>query len=777
MPNHQAWSLRELILAAMAVALVFFVNGAVPFLMMPTLGQAVWSMGFAQSFANGPLFDFYAHDFGIPDPAAIAFGLAGAWPASLLIRLGLHPSDAYAAMAALWLGLAMFSAYQIARRVGATRSIALLGAVAWMCQPIIWAHAGYSMVSLGIALLSFYFLATFRLFLIESESPKVPRLAVAIYSAAAIVSVFMDGYSFMMFAVGSSILLFHSYLTRPEIRGILVKVGIPAHVISFGLAYLLYSTYIGKSNFEAQPIDFFRGWGLDLAFIAIPTKGTLWLPDLLGLSLNRSDELYFGDGSVWMTTFSLPVLLLGFVAWWRARRHLKLATGVFLIAVFGFYMALGPSLKINSTKPESLQLSHPRQQSNQMPSELAVAPTGNAWISEKLPGFNVMRASYRWSALGIFAFWLLVMIWMTRTDEKNRRIWLLGLVGMIFLSLPDFQKRWQGAADAREMFQQIDLDLVAELHERIHPDEIVAFIPWRNDFIANYLAPKAGFRTFNIGGDKNLDMAQSKWPPEMLSLGEELNPSKAQTGVKMLIDGSADVLLIPYFHMVWSAHYGLCTDQTTARLSDRQKEKMQNIPGFIWPAERRAELSPVVDVLRKLPYLEVADSPLFATVRLLPEFSGQENRNALLSTILLDIKYPITIGANFKEAGYIFGSGWHALEEHHVWSTAHAQLLLPIPKDCESKNCDAVLHLAVFGASQQHPVTVSFESMNHGKQWNEKIVAISDDTLAVRVPLAGAKVKQEISISVPEATSPQLLNRSSDSRVLGIALQRIEQTN
>jgi hypothetical protein len=777
MPENQTWNLRDVIFASLAIVFVLFVHGAIPFLMLPTLGQAVWATGFSQSLANGPLFNFYAHDFGIPKPAAIAFGLAGAWPASLLIRLGLHPADAYAGMAALWLGLAMFSAYQIARRFGATRSISLLGAVTWMSMPIIWAHAGYSMVSLGIALLSFYFLATFRLFLLDSESTRTLPTAIPLYFAAAIVSVFMDGYTFMMFATGSSILLVYSLIMRPEIRPALIKIAIPVHMASFALAYLLYSTYIGKSNFEPQSIDFFRGWGLDLSFIAIPTKGVLWLPDLLGFSLKRTDELYFGDWSVWKTTFALPVLLLGLLAWWHARRNVRISTGVLLVAVFGFYMALGPSLKINSIKPESLQISHPRQQSNLMASELAVIPTGNAWLSEKMPGFNVMRASYRWSALGIFALWLLIMIRVSRTDQEIKRIWLMGLFAVILFNLPDFQKRWQDGIDGRDMFQQIDRELVGELRQHIRPADTAAFIPWRNDFFANYLAPKIGFRTFNIGGDKNLAAAQTGWPPEMLALGGEIDADNALAAVKMLIDGTADVLVVPYFHMLWSPHLWPCLDQSTAKLSDEQNEDISSIPGFICPSERRDELQHVILALRDSPYVEVLESELFATVRLRPEFSGEENRSALISSIFGGITYPIALGSGFKACPYVLREGWNALEAHHVWSQAAAKLMLPVPKDCETRVCDAVLKFAVFGANSQRPVSVIFDSADQEWPWTEKIVANSGETIEVRVPLSGIRGRREVSISIPDATSPQVMSGSPDARVLGIALQRIDLIN
>ena len=62
-----------------------------------------------------------------------------------------------------------------------------------------------------------------------------------------------------------------------------------------------------------------------------------------------------------------------------------------MVATLGFKMAWGPSLKINSIKPEQMQINSPHQQSALMPAELAILRTGNAWVSESIPGFNVMR--------------------------------------------------------------------------------------------------------------------------------------------------------------------------------------------------------------------------------------------------------------------------------------------------------------------------------------------------------------------------------------------------
>ena len=578
-------------LAALAVlALLLAMHGAVPFLATPTLPQAVWTTSFSQSFANASMLTLHAANIGAPQPAAIAFGLAGAWPAGLFIYAGLHPADAYAAMAGLWLSVAFFCADRLARLAGAAPAAAVGGAALWLSMPMVWAHSGYSMLGLGFALLPFYFLCALLVLLRGTHA--------AFYPLACVVAVFMDGYSFVMFAAGASVLGAWLYWRLPERRRPIARRALPLHVGSLALAAGLYVLYVGTASFPPMPLDAFRTWGLDLAFFAVPTEGWHWIPDALGWSAARSEERFFGDASIWRTTFALPLVLAALWAWWKLRRVSALATGLLLALVLGFYLSLGPSLKVQATYTGA-------EHGKAMTEAQALGPTGSAWLSTRVPGLRDMRAAYRWLALTVFSAWLLLVLWLA--SGKRAPLVAAAIVGI--LNLPHPAEKWAEDRRNRDMFLRLDADLLADLGRFVRPNERIAFLPYGNDILGAYLAARLAAVSYNIGGDKNVAQAYRHWPETLRQIPmDAVEPGLPAQALLLLARGEADTVIVSYVDLLWGSHR--------------------------WPSppEHAARLRPVVTAIERAGLGRVTDRKWYALVRLAGE-GGPAAETAVLRVL------------------------------------------------------------------------------------------------------------------------------------------------
>lgn len=643
-----------------AWSLVLVIHGAVPYLLTPTMGQAVWSTGFSQSYANQSLWAIYATNFGAPEPAAIAFGLPGAWVTGLFLRLGLPPPDAYTAMVACWMTLAMVFAYALARQWAVKPGLAIWAAVCWMSMPIAWAHAGYSMLSIGIALLPMYFFFALKLFAQWADTEDRPEPNTTFwklfYPLVCILAVFMDGYTFMFFAVGASFLAaWWWWKASAAVRKQLALKALPLHVLSLVGAYLLYGAFVGKAGYTAAPLEVFRGYGADLTFFGIPTHGMHWLWDSLGWTELRTERRFYGDRSVWITTFSLPLIL---AAIWASRRVLgvhKLTGGLLLVTVFGFYMALGPSLKLNSVKvPEDTN-----QINRLMPADLALAPTGSGLLSEHLPGFNNMRASYRWTALGVFGAWsLLVLASSTSANRRASRTAVALFSVVIVCNLPNLPKAWAENRLHRSMFFQLETDLVDDMRQVLSPGQRVAFLPWRNDFLVNYLAARLDIVSFNIGGDKNLESAQRFWPKVLREFpGETYDPLFASRVGRLLASKQADVVVLPYIDMLIAAHR--------------------------WPDEslHKAEVHSVVEFLQGTSLFEVTHRDRYVAVRIAPKYQDWSTADLLAKVhstqcALAPCKEPVHSADNSSSMKVYLLDGWSSPEDWGQWSDGDSSSVL-----------------------------------------------------------------------------------------------------
>lgn len=732
--------LMKVAAAIAAFALVLVVHAALPGIAMPTLGQAIWTTSFSQSFANAGMMAIHAHGIGYPQTAAISLGLAGALPCAWLIDLGFSPADAYSGMVAIWLGVAFSGAMVLSRRYGATAYMAALLAALWLCTPMVWAHVDYSMVSLGMALLPTYTWSTLRSFSV------VDKRGALLLILAALVAAFMDGYTFVMFAFVSGVLCMAALISpkQPGVRRLLLSRAIPLHVLAFGIALVGYRAYVHGGDYTPAPLEMFRAWGMDITFAAWPTFGEFWLWDALHLGSERTGRLFYGDASVWATTFGAPLLLVAGYAAWRRRREAMTVTWL-VVALLAFFLSLGPSLKVDSRKP-------PGSVDVLMPAAAAVSPTGSAVLSEHVPGFRLMRATYRWAALGYLACWMLVVIALS--DRRFGRAGVAyAIAGLMLLAfMPHPLRNLRDGVVYRQMAASIETDWIGALRNA-NLGPVVAFDPYGNDFLAAYTASRLNISTFNIGGDKNLEQAMEHWPAEMSALGDPGQPASAAS-IEAFLLKTGDQVVIPYVDLLQSAHYWPCSPvdaldaSTTHRSGPVSSACVENL---------RARYAPTIESLRLSPFVEVEDGPLFAIVR---AFKAADKPT-----------YPIVAS---RDGGHVLTDGWYGREAAFRWSGPAATLALPVPPECRVSLCSAVLSFDVFAASKSRHVDVIVQTLDE-PAWETSVVADgSTSTLSLTLPLEGSNGIRRFEIKVPQAMSPSQLSGVQDARKLGIALRRID---
>lgn len=597
-------------LLTLALALTLFLYGAIPLLSMPTLGQALWTSAFAESFAKQSLIAIHASHFGIPEPAAISFGLAGAWIESLFIRMGMLPADAYSCMNALWLTIALFSAYKLVRHFGAGSSLAILAAAAWMSMPIGWGHTGFSMLSLGIALMPFYFLSTVKLHS-NNGGDRASLIKLSLFCMLCnVVAAFMDGYTFVMFVVGTSLLFGMSFLFLPSHRRHLMLVCAPVHLVAIGAAYAFYRTYIG-GTYSGNYSFFYSLTGIYACDVLIPPKETFLIFNLLKLKLS-------GQNSISTSFFCLPLLITSVIVFLAKPAHRKLMLCLWAVAAISFYLSLGPAMKIPYASPvKAFSLFDPAP-SCAKPSSTYLLKTGNDLIYKNVPGFNSMRVTARWMTLVIFMIWFSVVASIKQGSPKNRLI-AASLMAVIALNIPSPLTWWKYSTKYRDMFVQLETDLISPLKQLVSPNELIAFLPWGNDAIAPYVAAEADFRTFNIAGDKNVLWVKDRWPKAFAELGSLVYDSlKATAAPKiefLLREGGTTGIVFIHIGRMWERDMLPC-DTMGARDPALKRQPRGN--GFLCPQQWLVNDQPVIDELDKNPALTVRREKYFTLVRLKP---------------------------------------------------------------------------------------------------------------------------------------------------------------
>jgi hypothetical protein len=745
------------------------VNGAVPFVGMPTMGQAASMMGYAQAFADQHWYAIHARSFGYPVPTSLATGLPLAWLAGWFVRMGAQTYDAYAAAVAFWLVAGYVGAYRLAKHLGATVILATLAAATWMTLPMVWAHQSYSSLALGMALLPLYLYSALILFdpLVASTWRK--GCAATIFVALCVVALFMDGYTFMMFALASAVLFAFQLITLPSTWLAITKKALPAYFVGFVGAYLLYTAYMGRSAFAPAPLEFFRAWAIDLTFLVKPSQGQFWFWDFLGWSSSRSDAMLFGDASTWLTTFALPLSIVGLGCFLAVRKYERRAWLLLVVALVGLYFSLGPTLKVDAVKPAGT--SGPFMQA-----ESGVMSTGNAFVSEHVPGFRAMRASYRWEALFLLGMWGLVVLGAARAPSRYKLVWMGVYVLLIVSTMPHLTDMWNDYRSYRRDLATIDRDVATPLASRLSTGSKIFFVPFSNDVMANYLSPRLHVISYNVGGDKQIEIAREKWPANLQTFAMNRFESGDLPAIRAaLLSHDADAVIVPYFDSLWAAHLWPCVAEAKGFSASTLALFAAN-RGFLCPAEIRAAYKHNVDALRQDTLLSVDDQPLFAIVTLKPKYATGTGRRIARASQLSGVHYPLDVINDGDAAEAVLGNGWNDREPANRWSKQRADLTIPVPEGCEKGGCAVVLRVLAFAATSKRPVSVSMTVADvPGMAVPAVNETMTDDAVhLVEVPIPEGRSDVTLHVEVPSATSPAALGMSVDPRILGVSLLGID---
>jgi hypothetical protein len=139
-----------------------------------------------------------------------------------------------------------------------------------------------------------------------------------------------------------------------------------------------------------------------------------------------------------------------------------------------------------------------------------------------------------------------------------------------------------------------------------------------------------------------------------------------------------------------------------------------------------------------------------------------------------DDVYPMSVSERSPGLARTLGSGWYDLERKHVWSKESAQLRLPVPETCRSGECSVELKFSVYGASQNRPVIVNIREIGPKSAFSQALTIQTSARQNLILPLDPSSPIYRLSITIPDAVSPKVLQGKSDARVLGIALYMIE---
>jgi len=139
----------------------------------------------------------------------------------------------------------------------------------------------------------------------------------------------------------------------------------------------------------------------------------------------------------------------------------------------------------------------------------------------------------------------------------------------------------------------------------------------------------------------------------------------------------------------------------------------------------------------------------------------------------LDVIVPMT--GPEQPSQHMLGKGWYDGEAQGTWSTASADLWLPLGDECASgAGCELAMRFSLVQLGAGRSTKIEAQSEHASATWTvtQESAAADEHRLDLgtfHAPGSGLRVH----LSIPEATSPKKLGLSDDGRTLGIMIHEI----
>jgi hypothetical protein len=435
------------------------------------------------------------------------------------------------------LGLA--GGFLLLRRWSVPRWLALAATASYLIGPNLLQLNGFAFTFDGFILLPAYVYAAVRVL----DLMRAGRWVVAAGATAALclLMVFTDGYSFFgAAAIIGCLLVAWAVATWREAGVVPAAAGTLIWLVALAGAALTYAAWSPEDSYGEDPyLETFGQLAVDLVTVVIPT-GQFLYPELLGVS-DRGLPVWGSDTTP--ATNYLGFLLLGCAALGAvvaARRRSTVdreVAAVAAAAVVTLVLSLGPTLKV-------------AQLDSGLDASLLTLPT--SVLYEHVPGFSSLRATNRWLVATRLCVVLLAAVGLAaaarraRSGPRWRSATVVTVAVLAFVEvLPDPAHVVLERRLSLERVRYLDEGIVAEAGRLLAPDELVLMLPSTNDFLANYLVPLAGVRSYNVGIDKNHALSSATWPPAVRAANLGYG-SDAQDLICAVLRTDADAVVLPY---------------------------------------------------------------------------------------------------------------------------------------------------------------------------------------------------------------------------------------